>query len=152
MLKKEFKRKDVNRARNLLMGKTGASTGTQVGYNKKNKDYKEGDVWTDKEGLNIELVCTFARTLCELIVNDVTNKYNIKQSNNLLSSIERLRNDGVISPWISSYMHGIRIMGNKSVHPPKKTPKYKPLKLETGDLASTLMGIRLLLEFWEKNI
>ena len=66
--------------------------------------------------------------------------------------IERLRNDGVISPWISSYMQGIRIMGNKSVHPPKKTPKYKPLKLETGDLASTLMGIRLLLEFWEKNI
>jgi len=47
MLKKEFKRKDVNRARNLLMGKTGASTGTQVGYNKKNKDYKEGDVWTE---------------------------------------------------------------------------------------------------------
>jgi hypothetical protein len=49
-------------------------------------------------------------------------------------------------------MHGIRIMGNKSVHPPKKTPKYKPLKLETGDLASTLMGIRILIEFWEKNI
>lgn len=105
-----------------------------------------------KEGLNIELVCTFARTLCELIVNDVTKKHNIKESNDLLSSIERLRNDGVISPWISSYMHGIRIMGNKSVHPPKKTPKYKPLKLETGDLASTLMGIRILIEFWEKNI
>ncbi len=105
-----------------------------------------------KEGLNIELVCTFARTLCELIVNDVTKKHNIKESTDLLSSIERLRNDGVISPWISSYMHGIRIMGNKSVHPPKKTPKYKPLKLETGDLASTLMGIRILIEFWEKNI
>lgn len=104
-----------------------------------------------KQGLNIELVCTFARTLCELIVNDVNNKHNIKTSSDLLSSIEKLRNDGIISPWISSYMHGIRIMGNKSVHPPKKTPKYSPIKLETGDLASTLMGIRLLLEFWEKN-
>jgi hypothetical protein len=48
MLKKEFKRKDVQRARNLLTGKTGASTGTQIGYNKKTEDYKEGDVW--KEG------------------------------------------------------------------------------------------------------
>ena len=47
MLKKEFKRKDVNRARNLIMGKTGASTGTQIGYNKKVEDHKEGDVWTE---------------------------------------------------------------------------------------------------------
>jgi|TARA_R110000796_G_scaffold10_1_gene64 hypothetical protein len=47
MLKKEFKRKDVNRARNLIMGKTGASTGTQIGYNTKQTDHKEGDVWTE---------------------------------------------------------------------------------------------------------
>jgi len=47
MLKKEFKRKDVNRARNLIMGKTGASTGTQIGYSKKIENYKEGDVWTE---------------------------------------------------------------------------------------------------------
>ena len=47
MLKKEFKRKDVQRARNLLTGKTGASTGTQIGYNKKTEDHKEGDVWAE---------------------------------------------------------------------------------------------------------
>jgi hypothetical protein len=47
MLKKEFSKKDVNRARNLIMGKANASTGTQVGYNKKTKEYKEGDTWTE---------------------------------------------------------------------------------------------------------
>ena len=47
MLKKEFKRKDVQRARNLLMGNSGASTGIQIGYNKKQKDYKEGDIWVE---------------------------------------------------------------------------------------------------------
>ena len=47
MLKKEFKRKDVDRARNLLMGKSGASSETQVGYNKKRIEYKEGDVWKE---------------------------------------------------------------------------------------------------------
>ena len=47
MLKKEFKRKDVNRARNLIMGKTGASTGTQIGYSTKSVDHKEGDVWME---------------------------------------------------------------------------------------------------------
>ena len=49
MLKKEFKRKDVERDRNLIMGKTGASTGTQVGYNKKEKEHKEGDIWTENK-------------------------------------------------------------------------------------------------------
>ena len=47
MLKKEFKRKDVQRARNLIMGKTGDSTGTQIGYKKEIKEYKEGDIWTE---------------------------------------------------------------------------------------------------------
>ena len=47
MLKKEFKRKDVQRARNLIMGNSGASTGTQIGYGKKAEEYKEGDIWTE---------------------------------------------------------------------------------------------------------
>ena len=47
MLKKEFKRKDVNRARNLIRGKTNESTNTQIGYTKKRIDYKEGDVWIE---------------------------------------------------------------------------------------------------------
>ena len=49
MLKKEFKRKDVDRARNLLMGKSGASSETQIGYKKKRVDYKEGDVWVENK-------------------------------------------------------------------------------------------------------
>ena len=49
MLKKEFKRKDVNRARNLITGKVNAATGTQIGYNKKQLEHKEGDVWTENK-------------------------------------------------------------------------------------------------------
>jgi|TARA_Y100001963_G_scaffold159795_1_gene265304 hypothetical protein len=49
MLKKEFKRKDVNRARNLIMGKSGDATGIQVGYKKKRIERKEGDIWTERE-------------------------------------------------------------------------------------------------------
>lgn len=51
-----------------------------------------------------------------------------------MSSIERLRSEGFISPWISSYMLGIRVLGNKSVHPPRNIPKYKANNLELGDL------------------
>jgi len=47
-LNKEFRKTDVNRLRNLIQGKTGASTNSQIGYNTKEEDHKEGDVW--KEG------------------------------------------------------------------------------------------------------
>ena len=49
MLKKEFKRKDVNRMRNLIQGKTGDSIETQIGYIKKTKNHKEGDIWTENK-------------------------------------------------------------------------------------------------------
>ena len=33
--------------RNLITGKTGASSGSQIGYCKKEEEHKEGDVWTE---------------------------------------------------------------------------------------------------------
>ena len=47
MLNKEFKRKDVERMRNLIKGKTGESAEVQVGYTTKKVDHKEGDIWTE---------------------------------------------------------------------------------------------------------
>jgi len=48
MLNKEFKRKDVERMRNLIKGKAGDSSELQVGYTTKKEDHKEGDVWEEK--------------------------------------------------------------------------------------------------------
>jgi len=47
MLNKEFKRKDVERMRNLIKGKSGESAETQVGYTSKKVSYKEGDIWEE---------------------------------------------------------------------------------------------------------
>jgi hypothetical protein len=47
MLKKEFKRKDVERARNLIQGKVHESAELQVGYTTKKEDHKEGDIWEE---------------------------------------------------------------------------------------------------------
>ena len=49
MLKKEFKRKDVDRMRNLIKGNANESSDIQIGYNKKNKNYKEGDIWVENK-------------------------------------------------------------------------------------------------------
>ena len=49
MIKKEFKRKDVERMRNLITGNAGSSSETQIGYKKKRIEYKEGDVWIENK-------------------------------------------------------------------------------------------------------
>jgi len=47
MLNKEFKRKDVERIRNLVKGKSGESAETQVGFTFKKENHKEGDIWEE---------------------------------------------------------------------------------------------------------
>ena len=58
VLKKEFSKKDVQRARNIITGNTSARTTEGIGYTKKYDYYKEGDIqeengrtWTIKNGL-----------------------------------------------------------------------------------------------------
>jgi hypothetical protein len=47
VLKKEFSKKDVQRARNLVKGNTSARTTEGIGYSKKYEHHKEGDVWEE---------------------------------------------------------------------------------------------------------
>ena len=47
VLKKEWSKKDVNRARNLIQGKTNTKTTEGIGYSKKEEFHKEGDVWVE---------------------------------------------------------------------------------------------------------
>ena len=47
VLKKEFSKKDVQRARNIITGNTSARTTEGIGYTKKYDYYKEGDIWEE---------------------------------------------------------------------------------------------------------
>jgi hypothetical protein len=47
LLKKEFKSKDVNRARNLIKKDLSAKTTDGIGYTKTHVAYKEGDIWEE---------------------------------------------------------------------------------------------------------
>ena len=46
-LKKEFKKRDVERMRNLITGKNGKKTTLGIGYKKKKAHHEEGDVWEE---------------------------------------------------------------------------------------------------------
>ena len=45
VLKKDFKKQDVERIRNLVQGKYGEKTRSSVGFSKKEEFYQEGDIW-----------------------------------------------------------------------------------------------------------
>jgi len=47
VLKKEFSKKDVQRVRNLVQGKTGERITKGIGYSKKDTFYKEGNIWEE---------------------------------------------------------------------------------------------------------
>jgi len=47
LLKKEFKSKDINRARNLIKKDFSAKTTAGTGYEKAYVSYKEGDIWEE---------------------------------------------------------------------------------------------------------
>ena len=48
VLKKQFKKNDVERLRNLIKGKSGNKTTSGIGYNgEESVDYKEGDIWKE---------------------------------------------------------------------------------------------------------
>ena len=47
VLKKEFSKKDVQRMRNIIGGKTGDATQTLAGWENKHIDHTDGDVWEE---------------------------------------------------------------------------------------------------------
>lgn len=63
LLKKDFKKSDVQRFRNLVNGEYGAATKTQIGYETSSEvEHKEGDIWesggktwTIEDGLKVSV-------------------------------------------------------------------------------------------------
>ena len=47
LLKKEFKKSDIERVRNIVKKDFTANTKTQTGYKKSSQRYKEGDIWEE---------------------------------------------------------------------------------------------------------
>jgi hypothetical protein len=92
LLQKEFAKRDVQRIRNLLSGKQGEATQTQVGYTTKQVDRNEGDVWeefgrrwTIKNGIKMSVTkldrakkAVFAPLLCPNCSKPMKGEYDKK--------------------------------------------------------------------------
>ena len=111
-------------------------------------DLKEGaaplmGALDSEDGLTVEVVCTFARKWTEVLVHDILKKGS---GDDLCSAIEKLRQQKIVSPWMASYMHTCRVMGNKAVHDRKSQPEYYD-KLHGSDLIVVMSAVNALAKF-----
>ncbi|EED33602.1 hypothetical protein NOR53_1128 [gamma proteobacterium NOR5-3] len=105
------------------------------------------DTLISSEGLTVELVCAFARSWVEHMVMHLLQSNGLKPAGVLIGAIEQAREAELISPWIASYMHTCRIMGNKSVHPPNSPPAYPANRLLSADLVNVMAAMHALAVF-----
>ena len=57
------------------------------------------------------------RTLCEAISLELCRKYELNyQAANFFSYIQRMEESKKVSPWVTSYLHVIRQLGNEAAH------------------------------------
>lgn len=92
LLQKEFTKRDVQRIRNLVSGKQGDATQTQVGYTTKHIDRSEGEIWeefgrkwTIKNGIKMSVTklnraktASFVPLLCPSCSKPMKSEYDKK--------------------------------------------------------------------------
>jgi hypothetical protein len=84
-----------------------------------------------------------SRRLVEFMVNRMLRR---KSRGELMLDIEALSEVGV-APWIRSYMHMLRVIGNEQAHL-KNVEARRPPHVTDRDLTACLFCIQRLLDFW----
>ena len=84
-----------------------------------------------------------SRRLVEFIVGRLLRR---KSRGDLLHDIEGLADAGV-APWIRSYMHTLRVIGNEQAHVRNVETRH-PRHITDRDLTACLFCVQRLLDFW----
>jgi len=102
--------------------------------------------------LYVQSVCVFGRKLVEEMLHLLMPQWNLTIHRELMSNIDTLEKARRVAPWITSYMHSLRVFGNETIHSRGTSPGYRPSRMEKGDLVSTLCAIRALLASWPQML
>jgi hypothetical protein len=100
--------------------------------------------------LSADLIQT--RTLVETITKYLCEKNNLKSKEaNLMAYILRLEESKIISPWITSYCHIIRLLGNEAAHTRSETLR-RPERPIGKDLVVIHAALYRILSFYQDEM
>ena len=97
--------------------------------------------------LAIQQVGVLGRLTAEAMAVRLCRDLEIAPGKNAFGNIEQLERSGIISKWINSYLHSLRILGNESVHLAERHQRI-PKVLAVGDLIVILSNMVRVLDFY----
>lgn len=103
--------------------------------------------WTDSIGKNDFDPRVFGQFCRAFIENFVLHFRGAAFKENLAKGIVKVIEKENFAPWVHSYLHMIRVMGNCFAHEKKD---YKPSELESKDLLISLYSLVKVIEFWNE--
>ena len=100
------------------------------------------------EPVSIQSINSNSRIVIEYMAKDLINAFEIETPDDrLYTMIESLRSK--LSPWVISYMHAIRLIGNSCSHSSNPKSDYVPESMEKSDLLAVLGALTNLLSLWK---
>ena len=101
------------------------------------------------------ILVTGARKLVERLCTCLYSTNNKKRPYELWKQIEGL-SEFKVAPWIRSYLHTLRILGNEGVHVRDDAKAWAPNSLNSDDLRTALIALRSVYGFclsinWEQD-
>lgn len=90
----------------------------------------------------------FGRMLAEVVSSSICHDLGLPAEKNAFANIERIHATKRVAPWINSYLHCLRILGNESVHSADSLQR-QPRALESHDLVVLFANLQRVIEFYE---
>ena len=103
------------------------------------------------DDLAFDRLAVFARKYTELVAKARLHEASLSHRGILLNDIETLREARIAAPWVTSYMHQLRIFGNEGVHPRTDAVRFSPPTPGSLDVIGLLVALRAIAGFWEES-
>ena len=124
----------------VLACKPGGALGPVLGDLKQALSLGERD-------LSIQYLGMLGRQVAEAMAARLCQDLGLAAGDSIYGNIERLQKGTRISPWIKSYLHSLRTLGNESVHATEPDERI-PNSLAAGDLVIILGNLARVLDFY----
>jgi hypothetical protein len=107
----------------------------------------DADKTFSSEAISLTVDLLMGRTVAEVLVAELLIRWNVSSAgNNLCTDIENLAASKRVSPWITSYLHVLRLFGNEATHD-KSTGIRRPERPMGGDLIVIHAALNRVLGF-----
>lgn len=99
---------------------------------------------------SVQEIAQAGRGLAEALSAELCEIHQLRGSANTFANLSQLEKQQGVAPWILSYLHTMRTLGNEASHVVQEGKSRRPDVLDHDDLLVLLANIRRVLDFRKK--